>query len=234
MFIRSFQLRNYRSYNLLRANGVINKTKNRIVHPPIVRTQCTYAAANNYYNLHTSTLQYGRRMRQILVPNDNEMMHEVCVYLFILFVNIYSQTNTQTQLSRNDVMRSLKTLIGHHVIALNSDKGRTRLYWQRRGIAQVLYYYSNITNYHYNTLQGCIVSTMLCNLYLGAMENEMFPQLLQQQHRRAPHTLLMRHVDDALLMTRDRSVAVDVSVVMMNCDIVTINCDTIPSLHVQC
>ncbi len=80
-----------------------------------------------------------------------------------------------------DILNILKLLIRNHVVKINGN-----YYVQTRGIPQ-----------------GSSLSTVLCDIYLGAMERKYWPELLNDQSE----SLLLRHVDDYLLATTDRAKA---------------------------
>lgn len=63
-----------------------------------------------------------------------------------------------------------------------------KLYLQKRGIRQ-----------------GSPISVQLCNLYLGAMERERFGDILAD-----PDSMLIRYVDDYLLVTTRKDLAENV------------------------
>ncbi len=81
------------------------------------------------------------------------------------------------------IYSALKCLIENHVIVFCG-----KFYIQTRGIPQ-----------------GSALSVLLCNLYLGALEQDNWPELLD--NKTASDSLMVRHVDDFLLATTRKPLA---------------------------
>ena len=98
---------------------------------------------------------------------------------------------------RDDLMRDLRKHITGNIVKLSSQ-----YYVQNSGIAQ-----------------GSVISPVLCQIYLGHMERTMFPDILSNED-----SLLIRWMDDPLLLTYDLELAKRYLTLMLQDDPVY-NCD---------
>ncbi len=87
--------------------------------------------------------------------------------------------------NRNDLKELLKSHLTENLVRMGKN-----VYRQKHGIPQ-----------------GSILSTLLCNYFYGDLENRVIlPKLCRDDH---PEPLLMRRVDDFLLVTSERYIAVE-------------------------
>ncbi|XP_033762299.1 telomerase reverse transcriptase-like isoform X2 [Pecten maximus] len=162
----------------------INQEKMFSIIKDIIQKEEDYQI-RKYVTMHVSGGQVKRTFRRKASallefnPNFTNFVKERVEKESLTNIIFIDQVTSQSEKSSN-LLQQLKSHLSNNLIKV----GR-RYYHQTSGISQ-----------------GSILSTMLCNIYYGCLEKELFPPLERQE-------LLMRIVDDSLFVTPYKERAVD-------------------------